>query len=277
MKLYSNQSMKQPMKANIMTNNRKGILGIALITLCSGCAMPSKVVAPPDENKKTSSDQWQPTLVLSRDSYDYNNRNLYHAYPLENAPKPAFVLPGNTLDETEVKALIEDKNAFYVFMQNPTYKNSKKVAFVFKQGSVKDNAIRVSKLFDVTNIEWDLGFDYNLDSTSSVVANSKEELLSLLLEPFPLEAKIITRENVRILRVSQVGEIDKEYRFTVFEGSFKENFQRLSDMGEFDGEWHFDYDFNIPDTYVVRGTSYEDILATLIRKYNLPVLKTKED
>ncbi len=248
----------------------------AVVTSLAGCNLRQQHSAPPLNYPVSEREAWEPTLLLERDSYAENADQQKSSNAMEKS-KNAFVIPGQTLDQTEINALLEDKSAFYVFMQNPRYQDGKKVSFVFKKGSVKKNVTRIAALFEVDNIEWDLGYDYNLPQTSSVIASSKEELLSLLLEPFPLEAKIETKNDSKVLIVGAVGEIDKDFRFTVYKGSFKENFVRLADKGEWDGRWAFDYDFNIPETYVVRGTSYQNILDKLITKYSLPVKKSIED
>ena len=246
---------------------------MVLAGVLSGLTACASKERPPVEMPVMEEKGWSPTLVLNRALYEEEEVSFYED---QSRTKEAYILPAQVLAEDEMRALLGDQKAFAVFMKNPGYLEGKQVAFIFKEGSVKENAIRLSELFDVDNVHWDIQYDYNLNQTKTVVADTKEELLSLLVEPFPIESKMYVKEGVKILSFTRIGEIDKEYRFTVMQGSFKDNFLRLAEKGGWSGDWAFDYDFNIPETYIMRGVSYENILNDLISKYNLPIEKTED-
>ena len=253
-----------------MSNLVKCVAFVAISHGLIGCATNSQTEALPVAVEPS----WSPTLILNRSSYERDQESLYEK---QARSKEAYILPAQVLSQDEVAALLNDEKAFSVFMKNPEYLEGNQVAFIFKEGSLKDNTVRLAEVFGVDNVQWDLYYDYNLSETKTVVANTKEDLLSLLIEPFPVESKLYTKNGQKILSITRIGEIDKEYRFTVREGSFKDNFMRLSDKADWAGDWLFDYDFNIPETYIVRGRSYEDILSNLISKYNLPIDKFEEE
>lgn len=184
-------------------------------------------------------------------------------------PRP---IDGVEVDGEELAALMQDEDAMFAFLNNPNYRGVGDVSFVLKEGALKDNMERMARNYHITNFRWELDYSYHVPERKVIVAKNFEELLAIVAQSFPIEAVIESPNTANsLMRVFPVDGYEDRIAFTVKKGSLKRNFERLSDLAGWNTQWGFKYDFNVPKTHVVRGSSFKDILGTLITLYDFPI------
>lgn len=183
---------------------------------------------------------------------------------------------GLELSSREVGALMADKDAFFVFMENPDLSKSGDVAFPVLKGSLRENLERFAKQAELESVVYEVDFDYFVSQDQNVIAPDKNQLLYVLLNGYPIEATIEKGPFGEVLRVFAQDGYENKISFVVNEGSLKENAIRLAHEAEWDYEWAFDYDFAVPKSMILRGSSYEDLMSKLLTIQQYPINMSHE-
>ncbi|MFT2111951.1 hypothetical protein [Marinomonas sp. 2405UD68-3] len=283
-----------------MKNNsliKPTVYGLAIVL--AGCAMPKS--KSPSYNKlnvlalEKTLNSWEPTdqhsndylagdvVYLKGDAYAVNSDGnivlskdkLTALSKTEDTFQPAPIT-GLSLTDREVGALMSDKDAFFVFMKNPDLSKSGEVAFPILQGSLRENLERFAKFAELDSVIYEVDFDYFIEQNQTIIAPDKNELLFVMLNAFPIEATVEDGAFGEVLRVYEVGSREEKMSFMLKEGSLKDNVARLSELAEWDYEWEFNYDFSVPKTMMIRGSSYEDLMNKLMSINNYPVQTSRD-
>jgi hypothetical protein len=191
-------------------------------------------------------------------------------------PQP---IVGLDLKENEMKTLMTDKDAFFIFLKNPTLADVGEVAFPIEKGSLKENIKRLAERMKLDGVTYESDFDYYIPEDQIVITKDAEELLYTMLKGFPLEGHISEFLGKRTLRVHNVDEKSNYLSFIANKGSLNAAATDLSKIAGWDYEWGFKYDFLIPETTIIRGASYEEIMNKLLKlqKYPIKAEKTGEN
>lgn len=208
-------------------------------------------------------------LVSKQDleSHLAKNVQVFHPQPIV----------GLDLKENELKTLMADKDAFFVFLKNPTLTDVGEVAFPIEKGSLKENIKRLAERMRLDGVVYESDFDYYIPENQIVITKDAEELLYTMLKGFPLEGHISESLGKRTLRVHNVDEKSNYLSFIANKGSLNAAADDLSKIAGWNYEWGFKYDFLIPETTIIRGASYEEIMNKLLKLQDYPIKADKTE
>jgi len=179
---------------------------------------------------------------------------------------------GVVLSSNELNVLMQDKEAFFAYTKNPEFNAQKESVFVLQKGSLKSNLIRLAEKKGVNKIFWEPDFDFYVPTNKIIKANSFSIIISQILEDFNIAFQYTDANTIlSTIRFYERGKRNDIFSFTLLEGSFQENFIRLSKLANWGRRWEIDHDFHIAVTETIYGKSYKDILNTILLNNNLPI------
>ena len=174
------------------------LIAMYWITGCSEFSQQEQAVENIQHEPDTVEDIWFPVKISSppNTSYADNNFEIIDGKPyyknldgnlvLDNSeieslkskgirvfnPKP---ITGIELDSEVLGALMQDQDAQFTFLKNPSYSSPGEVSFVLKEGSLKDNMLRLSKSRNINHFRWELPFNFHI---------SKSKIIRIFLKNF---------------------------------------------------------------------------------------------
>lgn len=178
---------------------------------------------------------------------------------------------GIDLTERELQTLMQDQDALFIYLQNPTLQAVGPVSFAVLKGSLEDNLTRLVGKSNIDSVSFETSYDYHVPEDTIISANSFEELLTIFLLGFPVESTLEESDLGSTLRVYNVGDEDLHFGFTAEKGSLKNNIFRLSKQAGVKPVWDFEYDYMVEKTTLLRGESYEDLMVKLISLKGYPI------
>lgn len=193
---------------------------------------------------------------------------VFHPHPIT----------GVEVSSEELGALMQDGDALFAYLKNPNYLEPGQVSFVVNTGSLRDNLSRLAQKHNIKHFRWEVDFDYHLPEQKVITANNFNELLATLTRGFPVEASIEDSSSLAsVMRVYDTGENASRISFVVSEGSLKDNFIRLSREAGWEEEWLFNHDFHVPETQVIRGKSFKEVLTKMLKIQQYPILAESDN
>ncbi len=168
--------------------------------------------------------------------------------------------------------LMQDKDAFFTYTKNPNLNNNHESVFVVTKGSLKENIIRLSEQKGVNSIRWDLDYDFYIPSNKIITAKNYSVILSLMLKHFNVAFKYTDGDtSFSAIRFYERNKSNQAFSFTIEQGSFQDNFIRLSKAANWGRKWEIDHDFYISSTQTIYGKNYHDILNKILVDNNFPI------
>lgn len=181
-------------------------------------------------------------------------------------------ISGVKLDKEELTAYMQDGDAMFAFLKNPNFRSADEVSFVVKKGGLKENFARLAELHGIKNFRWELDYSFYIPNTKIIVAKDIADLIDIMSTSFPIEISFDNTSSHSLLRVYAIDAQSKNIAFTMKKGSLKDNFARLSELAGWEDKWMFEYDFQVPETRVIRGGSFNDLLDTMLKVHKFPIV-----
>ncbi|MEL0637579.1 hypothetical protein V6259_12495 [Marinomonas sp. TI.3.20] len=194
----------------------------------------------------------------------YGNAQVYTPTPIA----------GIDLSGRELKTLMADKDALFVYLKNPTLQNTGKVSFPILRGSLQDNITRLVGKSNIDSVVFDTSYDFFVPEDQIISASSFDELLNVIFNGYPLEASIEDTKVGKTLRVYDAGNENLHFGFTVKKGSLRDNIFRLAKIAGIKPIWDFNYDYMVEKTQHIRGKSYADLMMKLTNLKDYPLKAT---